>query len=92
MVQPQEFRKIVREKRGVELDSWLERAKATGIKELLSFSRGIEQDQAAVKAGLTLEYSNGQLEGQVNRVKNIKRQMFGRAKFKLLRIRILGTS
>lgn len=88
----QEFRQIVRKKRGVELDSWLERAKATGIKELLSFSRGIERDKEAVTAGLTLEYSNGQLEGQVNRVKNIKRQMFGRAKFKLLRTRVLGGS
>lgn len=86
----QEFRRIVREKRKDDLADWLKRAKGSKIKELVSFSNGIELDRAAVEAGLSLEYSNGQLEGQVNRVKNIKRQMYGRAKFNLLRIRILA--
>lgn len=88
----QAFRLMVREKRGAELEAWLGQVKASGIKELVSFSNGIERDKAAVLAGLTLEYSNGQLEGQVNRVKNIKRAMFGRAKFALLRQRILARS
>jgi transposase len=86
----QKFRLIVRGKGKAELAKWLKRAKSSKIKELVSFSNGIERDRAAVEAGLSSEYSNGQLEGQVNRVKNIKRQMYGRAKFKLLRIRILA--
>jgi transposase len=86
----QQFRQIVREKQGDNLKSWLERAKATEIKELVSFSSGIERDEEAVEAGIRLQYSNAQLEGQVNRAKTIKKQMYGRANFKLLRTRILA--
>jgi transposase len=50
---------------------------------------GIRQDYAAVKAAFSSEWSNGQVEGQVKRLKVIKRQMFGRAKFDLLRLRVL---
>lgn len=86
----QEFRQLVSQRTGAELQGWLKRAKASGIRELLSFSNGIERDLEAVRAGLTLEHSNRQLEGQINRVKNLKRQMYGRAGFKLLRLRILA--
>jgi transposase len=86
----QEFRQLVSNRTGGELDGWLASARASGIRELVSFSNGIERDLDAVTAGLTLEHSNGQLEAQINRVKNLKRQMYGRAGFKLLRIRILA--
>ena len=70
--------------------SWLERAKATGLASLKSFVGGLERDADAVKAAIISEISNGQVEGQVNRLKLIKRQMFGRAKLDLLRARVLA--
>jgi transposase len=59
------------------------------LKEFVGFARGISEDYEAVKNALTYEWSNGQLEGQVNRLKLIKRQMYGRAKFDLLSARVL---
>lgn len=86
----QAFRQMLRAKEGAKLAEWLEKAAASQIQELESFVSGVELDYQAVKAGLSLDYSNGQLEGQVNRVKNIKRAMYGRASFELLRTRILA--
>ena len=54
-----------------------------------SFARGLRQDEAAVRAALTLDWSNGPVEGRVNRLKSIKRSMYGRARFDLLRARVL---
>jgi transposase len=71
------------------LDGWLDRASQSGIAEMKSFTRGLLLDKAAVTAALTYDWSNGQTEGQVNRLKTIKRSMYGRAKFDLLRARIL---
>ncbi|MFF0034361.1 hypothetical protein ACFYS7_40920 [Streptomyces avermitilis] len=67
------------------------RAVITGSdrKVLLSFVNGVVGDQAAVTAGLTLPFSSGAVEGQVNRIKMLKRQMFGRASLDLLRKRVL---
>jgi transposase len=59
------------------------------IKELKSFSSGLMSDFIAVKNALTLPWSNGQVEGQINKLKTIKRQMYGRASFDLLRKRLL---
>ena len=61
----------------------------SGIEELSRFARGIQADYAGVAAALELPWSNGPVEGHVNRLKAIKRQMFGRAKFPLLRKRVL---
>ena len=72
-----------------ELASWLERAEADDQPELHSFATGIRQDLAAVTAGLTLPYSSGSTEGNVNRIKAIKRQMYGRASLDLLRKRVI---
>ena len=58
-------------------------------KELAAYARGLETDYAAVAAGLRLPWSNGQTEGQVNKLKLVKRQMYGRANFDLLRLRVL---
>ena len=71
------------------LDPWLVAVQGCGIAELERFGRGIEQEKAAVLAGLTLPYSNGVVEGHVNQLKLIKRMMYGRAKFSLLRQRVL---
>jgi transposase len=71
------------------LEAWIVEARACGIAEVRRFANGVVNDQAAVLAGMTLEWSNGQVEGQVTRLKLIKRFGFGRAKFDLLRARVL---
>lgn len=88
----QQFRELVKAKRAGELGEWLSLVQASKVKELLSFCKGIERDRAAVEAGISLDYPNGQLGGQVHRAKNIKRQMYNQAKFKLLRTRILAAA
>lgn len=84
-----DFLELVRERRADQLPRWLHAAEVSGLDELQSFARGIQRDRRAVEAGLTLEWSNGQTEGQVNRLKTLKRQMYGRASFPLLRQRLL---
>ena len=83
------FTTMVRERHCEELDSWLDDASHCGIAELVNFSQGLRQDYSAVKAGLRLSWSNGPVEGQINRLKLIKRSMYGRAGMPLLRKRIL---
>ena len=84
------FAKMMTKRTGeYELASWLERAEADDQPELHSFATGIRQDLAAVTAGLTLPYSSGSTEGNVNRIKAIKRQMYGRASLDLLRKRVI---
>ena len=85
-----EFREFVRQRQVHALDNWLERARAADVAvDLRRFADGLIDDLAAVKAALSLPWSNGQTEGHVNRLKLIKRQMYGRAKFDLLRQRVL---
>jgi transposase len=69
---------------------WIVDARQSGVDELESFAVGLERDGAAVRATLRLPYSNGQVEGQVNRLKLIKRMAYGRASFELLRQRVLA--
>jgi transposase len=85
----QEFASMARERTGQGFDAWLARATASGITELDRLARGLTDDRAAVEAGLSLEWSNGQTEGQVNKLKLLKRQMYGRANLDLLRRRLL---
>lgn len=87
----QEFLQMVRWRTGKDqLDSWLSKAKSSGkLVDLRNFAAGLERDKAAVKAGLSEDWSNGQVEGQVNRLKLKKREMYGRAKFDLLQRRVL---
>lgn len=75
---------IVRERRADELRAWLIAALHSHLSEFMNFANGIRQDLQAVKAALTYEWSQGQVEGQVNRLKFLKRQMYGRAKLDLL--------
>jgi transposase len=86
----QAFATMVRERQPEHLDGWLERAEQSGLAPLVSFATGVRRDYAAVKAGVTLEYSNGPTEGHVNRLKLVKRQMYGRAKLDLLKQRLIA--
>jgi transposase len=86
----QEFATIVRERQHEKFDTWLARTEQSGIAPLLSFAKGIRRDYNAVKAGVTLSYSNGPTEGHINRLKMVKRQMFGRAKLDLLKKRLMA--
>lgn len=85
----QGFMQMIREHTGRQLDTWLSEVEASHLPELESFARGIQQDKGAVFAGLTLPWSQGPLEGHVNRLKLLKRSMYGRAKLPLLRARVL---
>ena len=69
--------------------AWLADALKSGVSAIATFAAGLQQDGAAVKAALTTPWSSGQTEGQVNKLKLLKRQTFGRAKFDLLRCRVL---
>ena len=85
----QDFRQMLHHREGAHLDEWLARVAASTIRELQSFAFGVERDKAAVQAGLIHPQSNGIVEGKVHKLKLIKRMMFGRAKFPLLRQRVL---
>ena len=85
----QDFLVMVRKREGHRLDAWLAQVAASDLSELQSFANGVERDKAAVQAGLTWWINNGVVEGSVTKVKLIKRQMYGRASFALLRQRVL---
>lgn len=84
------FRELLKNRHTGALDAWLETTENAGIPELKSFATGIRRDYDAVTAGIGQKWSNGQVEGQVHRLKLLKRQMYGRAGFQLLRTRVLG--
>lgn len=86
----QSFCEMIRARAAEKLEGWLCQAEQAGITAFKNFAAGLRRDYAAIQAALTYEWSNGQVEGQVNRLKFIKRQMYGRAKFDLLRKRVLG--
>ena len=88
----QDFMQMLRGREGERLDAWIERARESEIDELRRFAVGLQSDHAAVQAGLTHRWSNGPVEGHVNRLKLLKRQMYGRANFDLLRQRVLRTA
>jgi transposase len=88
----QEFLQMVRKQKEEELDSWINKVAASKVTDLQSFARGLERDKVAVLAGLREDWSQGQVEGQVNRLKLKKREMYGRAKFDLLRKRVLNVA
>jgi transposase len=85
----QDFARLVRGREPDQLDPWLARAAASPLGPLQRFAKGLREDYDAVKAGLTLPWSNGPVEGHINRLKMLKRQMFGRAKLDLLQQRFL---
>ena len=83
------FFSIVREHKGDDLTPWIEEVARSGLADFKSFAQGIQRDYSAVLAGITKPWSNGQTEGQVNRIKLIKRSMYGRANFDLLQARVM---
>ncbi len=85
----QGFLLMVRERHGEQLNAWIEAAAASEIAEVRRFALGLQGDAGAVRAGLMLSYSNGQTEGQINKLKLVKRAMYGRGKFDILRQRLL---
>ena len=85
----EELAAMLRKQSALSLKDWLAKAEGSAIPEVANFAQGIRQDEAAVAAAITLEWSNGPVEGAVNRLKTIKRQMYGRAGFTLLRARVL---
>jgi transposase len=85
----QQFLQIVRRRQVDRLEQWMEACKRSGLPDLQNFAAGLKQDEAAVREALSLPWSNGQVEGQVTRLKMLKRQMYGRAGLVLLRQRVL---
>jgi len=85
----QQFAQMLRTRTAEYLDAWLTQVQSSNLPELQSFATGIEKDKDAVKAGLTWWINNGVVEGQVTKLKLIKRQGYGRAGFPLLRNRVL---
>lgn len=85
----EQFRQMVRTRERDGLDAWLVAAETSGTQELVSFASGVRRDYEAVAAGLSMSWSQGQTEGQVNRLKLLKRQSYGRANFDLLRRQLL---
>ena len=83
------FAKIMAQRRGQELPAWLEAIEADDLPELRSLATGMRRDLPAIINGLTLEYNSGGVEGNVTRVKRLKRDGYGRANFDLLRAQIL---
>ena len=88
----QAFAQLIRTRNAKALGPWIEQAIDSGVPELGSLVGGIRRDQAAVFAAPTYPWSQGQVEGQIHRLKLLKRQSYGQAGFDLLRHRILARS
>lgn len=85
----EDFVQLIRQRQGAQLDPWLERAAQSTLGVFRRLAQGLRDDYAAVKAGMTLPWSTGPVEGHMNRLKMLKRQMFGRARLDLLSRRFL---
>lgn len=89
LTQATAFVKLMRERDREALAGWLTSPSTHAVRELRTFAKGLERDRAAVEAALSREESNGQTEGQITRLKLIKRSMYGRGSFALLCQRVL---
>jgi transposase len=85
----QDFPHLVRQRPPEHLDPWLERASTSALEAVRRFTSGLRDDYAAVKAGVTLPWSSGPVEGHINRLQMLKRHMFGRAHLDFLRRRFV---
>ena len=86
------FRRLMKEKQGDKLKGWCDDVINDENENIKGFARGVLKDYKAVYQGFVSNWSSGPVEGQVNRLKNIKRQMYGRAGYELLRKRVVITS
>ncbi len=80
---------MIKERDAQSLDVWLLGCQKSGISDLVTFAQGLEKEGSALHAALTLSYSNGPVEGKINKLKSIKRSMYGRCGFPLLRQKVL---
>lgn len=85
----QRFRRLVRERDLASFGDWWIQASRSTVPEVRGFARGLHRDRSAVEAAFASDWNNGQSEGQINRLKLLKRQAYGRASFDLLRRRVL---
>jgi transposase len=85
----QDFASLVRQRQPTQLDPWLARAATSALPPFRRLAKGLRADIAAVQAAVTLPWSQGPIEGHINRLKMLKRQMFGRARLDLLARRFL---
>jgi transposase len=85
----QQFVTLVRDHNATPLDSWLLNCQMSGISDLVTFAQGLEKEGSALHAAVTLPYSNGPVEGNITKLKYIKRSMYGRGSFPLLRQKVL---
>jgi transposase len=85
----QDFTRLVRQRQPERLDPWLQRATTSTVDAIRRFATGLYEDDEAVTAGVTLPWSSGPVEGHINRLKMLKRQMFGRARLDLLSCRFV---
>lgn len=85
----QRFFKMIRQRQVDQLDTWLQDCEQSGIPDLQTFAEGLRREYSAMKGALSFSYSNGPVEGQINKLKYIKRSMYGRGSFELLRQRFL---
>ena len=83
------FREALTSHDGANMQQWIERTKRCEFGSLVRFAYGLQKDISAVTAAVDTDWSTGQVEGQINRLKMIERQMYGRAGFELLRARVL---
>lgn len=83
------FHLMIRRKTEGDLCAWIERGRASLV---ASFANGIDRDINAVRAAITSGWSNGQAEGQITKLKLVKRQMYGRGKLDLLQARLIGST
>jgi len=85
----QHFIQMMHDHQATELDAWISTCTSSGIADLETFAVGLQKELSAIKAAFTLSYSTGPVEGQINRLKLIKRSMYNRGSFALLRRRVL---
>jgi transposase len=85
----QQFVTLLKERNAQPLETWLWDCQMSGISDLVTFAQGLEKEGSALHSAFTLPYSNGPVEGKINKLKYIKRSMYGRSGFPLLRQRVL---
>ncbi|WP_126601734.1 ISL3 family transposase [Dictyobacter aurantiacus] len=88
----QRFVSMVKERKAELLSTWLRDCQISEVTELVNFAQGLEKEGSALHAALTLSYSNGPVEGKINKLKYIKRSMYGRSGFPLLRQKVLKSA
>ena len=84
-----EFLQLLRQRQADAFEDWLLKAASSALKPLQTLAKGLFDDYAAVKASLMAKFSNGTVEGLNNKLKLLKRQMYGRAGLKLLAKRLI---